>query len=101
MIDAAVLTLAATPDYTQVHRCAAVPARAAPVLRALAANGLPAEEFAALAGPLGTTPKDTIYAEGTLKLQHYRPVVDSVYRVPVLMVSSLVNQPYILDLVPG
>jgi polyhydroxyalkanoate synthase subunit PhaC len=71
------------------------------VLRALAANGLPAEEFAALAGPLGTTPKDTIYAEGTLKLQHYRPVVDSVYRVPVLMVSSLVNQPYILDLVLG
>ncbi|MFN5155905.1 MAG: alpha/beta fold hydrolase, partial [Betaproteobacteria bacterium] len=74
---------------------------AAPVLRALAASGLPTEEFADLAGPLGVTPKETIHAEGTLKLQHFRPLAESVYRVPVLIVTSLVNQPYILDLVPG
>ena len=30
-----------------------------------------------------------------------RPMADNVYRVPVLIVTSLVNQPYILDLVPG
>ena len=72
-----------------------------PVLRALAANGLPTEEFSRLAGPIGVTPKETIHAEGTLKLQHFRPQAESVYRVPVLIVTSLVNQPYILDLVPG
>ena len=69
--------------------------------RSLAAAGLPTEDFANMAGPLGVTPKETIYAQGTLKLQHFRPMTDSVYRVPVLIVTSLVNQPYILDLVPG
>ena len=63
--------------------------------------GLPAADFAGLAGPLGVTPKDTIFAQGTLKLHHFKPQADSVYRVPVLIVTSLVNQPYILDLVPG
>jgi polyhydroxyalkanoate synthase subunit PhaC len=72
-----------------------------PMQRALARAGLPADDFAALAGPLGVTPKETIHASGTLKLHHYRPLADSVYRVPVLVVTSLVNQPYILDLVPG
>ena len=72
-----------------------------PVLRALAASGLPTEEFSQMTGPLGATPKETIYAQGTLKLQHFKPLADSVYRVPVLIVTSLVNQPYILDLVPG
>ena len=77
-------------------RTAAAPPRsapnplAAPVLRALAASGLPTEEFAELAGPLGVTPKETIHAEGTLKLQHFRPLAESVYRVPVLIVTSLV-----------
>jgi polyhydroxyalkanoate synthase len=72
-----------------------------PMQRALARAGLPADDFAAMAGPLGVTPKETIHASGTLKLHHYRPLADSVYRVPVLIVTSLVNQPYILDLVPG
>ncbi len=72
-----------------------------PVQRALERMGLPATDFAALTGPLGATPKDTIHAQGTLKLHHFRPQCDSVYRVPVLIVTSLVNQPYILDLVPG
>jgi polyhydroxyalkanoate synthase subunit PhaC len=72
-----------------------------PMQRALARMGLPADDFAALAGPLGVTAKETIHASGTLKLHHYKPLVSSVYRVPVLVVTSLVNQPYILDLVPG
>ena len=72
-----------------------------PVQRTLERMGLPAADFANLTGPLGITPKDTIHADGTLKLHHFRPQVDAVYRTPVLIVTSLVNQPYILDLVPG
>jgi polyhydroxyalkanoate synthase len=72
-----------------------------PVQAALERMGLPAADFADLTGPLGATPRETIYAQGTLKLHHFRPVSDSVYRTPVLIVTSLVNQPYILDLVPG
>ena len=82
-------------------RPATLPSLPNPVQRTLERMGLPAADFAGLAGPLGVTPKDTIYAQGTLKLHHFRPQADSVYRVPVLIVTSLVNQPYILDLVPG
>lgn len=82
-------------------RPAALTSLPKPVQRALERMGLPAADFAGLTGPLGATPKDTIHAQGTLKLHHFRPLCDSVYRVPVLIVTSLVNQPYILDLVPG
>lgn len=50
---------------------------------------------------VGLTPKDTVYARGTLRLYRYRPMVDEVYRVPVVFVMSLISKPYILDLVPG
>lgn len=50
---------------------------------------------------VGITPKDTIYSHGTLRLYHFRPQTDEVYRVPVVFVMSLVSRPYILDLVPG
>src|SRR5690349_21541843 len=50
---------------------------------------------------VGQTAKDTIYSRGTLKLYHYRPLSDEVYRVPLLLVMSLVSKPYILDLTPG
>ena len=50
---------------------------------------------------VGLTPKDVIYSRGTLKLYHYHPQSDEVYRVPVLLVMSLVSKPYILDLTPG
>jgi poly[(R)-3-hydroxyalkanoate] polymerase subunit PhaC len=50
---------------------------------------------------MGLTPKDTIYSRGTLQLYHYRPVAPEVYRVPVLLVMSLVSRSYILDLTPG
>ncbi len=72
-----------------------------PMQRSLAAMGLPGEDFADMAGPLGVTPRETLLSVGTLKLHHCLPQTDSVYRVPVLIVTSLVNQPYILDLVPG
>ncbi|MDO8615792.1 MAG: alpha/beta fold hydrolase [Dehalococcoidia bacterium] len=51
--------------------------------------------------PVGVTPKDVIYSRGTLRLYHYRPVTDEVYRVPVVFVMSLVSKPWILDLTSG
>jgi polyhydroxyalkanoate synthase len=50
---------------------------------------------------VGATPKDVIYERGTLKLYHYHPSADEVYRVPVVLVMSLISKPYILDLTPG
>lgn len=47
------------------------------------------------------TPKDVIYQRGTLRLYHYHPMSDEVYRVPVVLVMSLISKPYILDLTPG
>jgi polyhydroxyalkanoate synthase len=50
---------------------------------------------------MGVTPKDVIYSRGTLKLYHYHAMSDEVYRIPVLLVMSLVSKAYILDLTPG
>jgi polyhydroxyalkanoate synthase len=50
---------------------------------------------------VGMTPKDVIYTRGTLRLNHYHPMSDEVYRIPVVLVMSLVSKPYILDLTPG
>jgi polyhydroxyalkanoate synthase len=50
---------------------------------------------------MGVTPKDVIYTRGTLQLYHYRPLADEVYRVPVMLVMSLVSKAYILDLATG
>lgn len=47
------------------------------------------------------TPKELIYARGTLRLYHYLPQTPDVFRVPVLLVMSLVSKPYIFDLTPG
>ena len=51
--------------------------------------------------PVGITPKDVIYSRGTLRLYHYRPWTDEVYRVPIVLVMSLVSKPWILDLTTG
>ena len=50
---------------------------------------------------VGVTAKDIVYSRGTLKLYHYRPLTDTVYRVPVVFAMSLVSKPWILDLAPG
>jgi polyhydroxyalkanoate synthase len=50
---------------------------------------------------VGATPKDILYAKGTLRLYRYRPLTDEVYRIPVVLVMSLISRPYILDLSPG
>lgn len=51
--------------------------------------------------PAGLTPKDVIYKRGTMQLYHYHPMSDEVYRIPVVLVMSLVSKAYILDLTPG
>jgi polyhydroxyalkanoate synthase len=50
---------------------------------------------------VGTTPKDLIYSRDTARLYQYRPVLDEIYRVPVLIVMSPVAKGYILDLAKG
>jgi len=50
---------------------------------------------------VGITPKDIIYTRGTMRLFHYHTMSEEVYRVPVVLVMSLISKPYILDLTPG
>ncbi|HVS63904.1 MAG TPA: alpha/beta fold hydrolase [Thermoanaerobaculia bacterium] len=50
---------------------------------------------------VGATPKDVLYRRGTLRLYHYRAQSEEVYRVPVVLIMSLISKPYILDLAPG
>lgn len=59
-------------------------------------------EYIGSAAPaMGVTPKDVLVTRGTMSLYHYRPLVDEIYRVPVLVVMATTNRGYILDLAPG
>jgi len=65
-------------------------------------RGFKGIEYVASAGPaVGRTPRDVVHRRGTLALYHYRPMVDEIYRVPLLMVMALTNRGYIFDLSPG
>jgi polyhydroxyalkanoate synthase subunit PhaC len=65
-------------------------------------RGVKGVEYFATSGPaLGSTPKDTLSIRGTMRLYHYRPLADEIYRVPVLIVMATTNRGYILDMVPG
>lgn len=53
---------------------------------------------------LAPTPKDTLFSEGTARLTRFRaenPAKPSADRAPVLLVPSLINRWYVLDLRPG
>ncbi len=50
---------------------------------------------------VGQTPKDLIYQRGTLRLYHYHPQADEIYRVPLLLVMATTNRGYVFDLAPG
>ncbi|MBI5617539.1 MAG: alpha/beta fold hydrolase [Gammaproteobacteria bacterium] len=50
---------------------------------------------------VGPTPKEVVYTKLTSRLYHYKPLVDEIYRVPVLIVMSPVARGYILDLAKG
>jgi polyhydroxyalkanoate synthase len=59
-------------------------------------------EYFASSGPaLGSTPKDILSIRGTMRLYHYRPQADEIYRVPILIVMATTNRGYIMDMVPG
>ncbi|XOV86159.1 MAG: PHA/PHB synthase family protein [Pseudomonadota bacterium] len=50
---------------------------------------------------VGLTPKDLVYDKGTLKLYHYHPMEDEIYRIPVILVMATTNKGYLFDLLPG
>ena len=65
-------------------------------------RGLKGLEYVRSSDPeVGVTPKDVVYERGTLRLFHYHATADEVYRVPVVLIMSLVSKPYILDLAKG
>jgi polyhydroxyalkanoate synthase subunit PhaC len=51
--------------------------------------------------PVGLSPKELLYSRGTLRLYHYEPQSDEVYRIPVLLVMATTNRAFIFDLAPG
>lgn len=51
--------------------------------------------------PVGTMPKTVIHRDGTAVLYRYEPVLDEIYRVPLVIVSPPSNRGYIFDLAPG
>ena len=50
---------------------------------------------------VGLTPKDVLIERGTMRLYHYHPMADEVYRIPILLVMATTNKSYIFDLAPG
>lgn len=88
------------PDHTLSKDEIAAEARDA-VERAIERNALGIDPIPDVALEFGPTPKDTIHSRGTLKLYHYRPVCEEIYRVPIVLVMSLVSRSYILDLAKG
>ncbi len=53
-------------------------------------------------GPIkvGFAPKELIYDRGTLKLYHYTPVAEEIYRIPVIIVMATTNKGFLFDLTP-
>jgi polyhydroxyalkanoate synthase subunit PhaC len=47
------------------------------------------------------TPSEVIQMNGKFSLIHYKPVVEQKYKTPILVVYSLINRHYILDLLPN
>ncbi|HSH01575.1 MAG TPA: class III poly(R)-hydroxyalkanoic acid synthase subunit PhaC [Anaerolineae bacterium] len=46
----------------------------------------------------GQTPKDEVYRDDNVVLYRYRPVVEELWPVPLLISYALVNRPYMVDL---
>ena len=90
MSSAATLDLASIPERVQSE-----------VQRAIQRSIKGVEYFSTSGPALGSTPKDVLHSRGTMKLYHYRPLSDEIYRVPILIVMATTNRGYILDMVPG
>lgn len=58
------------------------------------------ENLTAPVPAMGITPKTLLSERGTMRLYHYHPLVDEVYRVPVLLVAATSNRAYLFDLAP-
>ncbi|CAN5233619.1 alpha/beta fold hydrolase [soil metagenome] len=71
------------------------------VERAIQRNLKGLELLSSPAPALGQSPKDVIHTRGTMRLYHYHPMADEIYRVPVLLVMATTNKSYIFDLAPG
>lgn len=71
------------------------------VERAIQRNIKGLEFIRAPAAPVGLTPKNVVLERGTLRLYHYHPLADEVYRVPVLLVMATTNKAFVFDLAPG
>ncbi len=69
--------------------------------RAMLRNIKGIDYFASPDPVLGASAKDVLVARGPLRVYHYRPLVDDVFRVPVLLVMATTNRGYIFDMVPG
>lgn len=50
---------------------------------------------------VGLTPKELVFDQGTLKLYHYLPSTDEIYRIPVIIVMATTNKGFVFDLLPG
>lgn len=51
---------------------------------------------------VGLTPADVVFTENKWRLLRYRPVPGGpMHKTPVLLVPSLINRHYVLDLMPG
>ncbi|MEM7221004.1 MAG: alpha/beta fold hydrolase [Pseudomonadota bacterium] len=78
------------------------PAQLAAAYGANAARSLKALELeTAPPAEVGSAPKELLYERGTLRLYHFLPQTDEVYRVPLLMVMATTNRGYLFDLMPG
>lgn len=52
--------------------------------------------------PVGSTPADVVWAENKWKLLRYRQRPEGLaHQTPILLVPSLINRHYVLDLMPG
>jgi polyhydroxyalkanoate synthase len=52
--------------------------------------------------PVGTTPADVVHHENKWRLLRYRPAPGGPrFETPVLLVPSLINRHYVMDLLPG
>lgn len=51
--------------------------------------------------PVGTTPADVVHRENKWRLLRYRPTTPRKFETPIVLVPSLINRHYVMDLLPG
>lgn len=59
------------------------------------------EYFASPAPAVGISSKEVLISRGTFRLYHYHPLVEEVYRIPLLLIMAPTNRGFIFDLGPG